>query len=745
MQLHFFSNTLQASVGFFLLMNSCLQGQESAETFTLDHHAHSIMSDSPNSPTHTNALIHESSPYLLQHAHNPVDWQPWSEEAWEEARAQDKLVIVSIGYSACHWCHVMEHETFEDSAAAAFMNEHFINIKVDREERPDVDGVYMTAVQLMTQRGGWPLNAVCMPDGRPVYGGTYFPRERWLQALRSVLDTRAQDPERVEAYATQLTAGVQQAELVNVPPLEGSKAWGTSDAFGPADAQLLDDGIAQWKDNWDPKWGGNDRAPKFPIPTNLDFLLHYGTVRGDKQALDHALNTLLKMERGGIHDHIGGGFARYSVDEKWHVPHFEKMLYDNAQLAGTFARAFQALVDASPSDRAALKRAAMGIVDFMQSKWSHPSGGFYSALDADSEGVEGKYYVWTAAELREALRPEDFELIRTVYDIDEASRWTEEIPEANVLMRWKSDEALARSLDRTDEALHMELTRIHAQLRTLRDERVAPGLDDKILTAWTALAASGLIAAGTAFERPEDIERALEALDFLLETQRDENGRLWHVYHESTGPRITGMLDDYGSTIAACLDVYQATFDERYALAARELCEVAIADFYDPAQGTFWFQSTQGETLFAQKQENDDSVMPSANAQMARNLFLLSQLFERQDWRILADRMLAGALDRASYWPSATHWAGLLLWRTEPFHEVVITAPNDKVVAHAQHALQARWRPQALYAGGAAENIPLLRDRQLGELSIFVCEDGRCQLPVASVEKAAGLLTKTPH
>ena len=473
--------------------------------FTSCQHNHDIPGSSHTAipkntlHSHTNTLIRESSPYLLQHAHNPVDWRPWSEEAWEEARAQDKLVIVSIGYSACHWCHVMEHETFEDSAAAAFMNEHFINIKVDREERPDVDGVYMTAVQLMTQRGGWPLNAVCMPDGRPVYGGTYFPRERWLQALQSVLDTRAQDPGRVEAYATQLTAGVQQAELVNVPPLEGSKAWGTSDAFGPADAQLLDDGIAQWKDNWDTKWGGNDRAPKFPIPTNLDFLLHYGTVRQDRQALDHVLNTLLKMERGGIHDHIGGGFARYSVDEKWHVPHFEKMLYDNAQLAGTYARAYQALVDASPSDRAALKRAALGIVDFMQSEWSHPSGGFYSALDADSEGVEGKYYVWTAAELRAALNSEDFELIRTVYAIDEASRWTEEIPDANVLMRWKSDETLARSLDRTDEALHLELTRIHVQLRALRDERVAPGLDDKILTAWTALAASGLVATGTAF------------------------------------------------------------------------------------------------------------------------------------------------------------------------------------------------------------------------------------------------------
>jgi uncharacterized protein YyaL (SSP411 family) len=695
--------------------------------------------------TTPNALIHESSPYLLQHAHNPVDWRPWSEEAWEEARSQDKLVIVSIGYSACHWCHVMEHETFEDSAAAAFMNEHFINIKVDREERPDVDGVYMTAVQLMTQRGGWPLNAVCMPDGRPVYGGTYFPRERWLQALRSVLDTRTQNPERVEEYAAQLTAGVQQAELVNVPPLEGSKAWGTSDAFGPADSQLLDDGIAQWKDNWDPKWGGNDRAPKFPIPTNLDFLLHYGTVRGDKQALDHVLNTLIKMERGGVHDHISGGFARYSVDEKWHVPHFEKMLYDNAQLAGTYARAYQALVDATPSDRAALKRAALGIVAFMKREWSHPSGGFYSALDADSEGVEGKYYVWTAAELRAALNPEDFELIRTVYSIDGASRWTEEIPDANVLMRWKSDRVLARSLDRTDETLHLELNRIHVQLRTLRDERMAPGLDDKILTAWTALAASGLIATGTAFERPEDIERAREALNFLLKTQRNENGRLRHVYHESTGPRITGMLDDYGSTIAACLDVYQATFDERYTEAALELCEVAIADFYDPAQGTFWFQSTQGETLFAQKQENDDSVMPSANAQMARNLFLLSQLFERQDWRILTDRMLAGALDRASYWPSATHWAGLLLWRTQRFQELVITGPNAEAVHNAQRKLQEQYQPQLIYAGGASENIPLLRDRQLGELSIFVCEDGSCQMPVNSIEKATELLTKAPN
>ena len=689
------------------------------------------------SDTTPNALIHESSPYLRQHAYNPVDWKPWSEAVWEEARTTDKLVIVSIGYSACHWCHVMEHETFEDSAAAAFMNEHFISIKVDREERPDVDGVYMTAVQLMTQRGGWPLNAICLPDGRPIYGGTYFPRERWLQALSSILKTRAEKPERVLEYAEQLTAGVQEAELVDVPPLEGAKAWGTPDAYGPADALLLYDGIDRWRQLWDTRWGGNDRAPKFPIPTNLDFLLHYGTVRSDQAALDHALNTLLHMERGGIHDHIGGGFARYSVDEKWHVPHFEKMLYDNAQLAGTFARAWQALPEAPASERAALQQAALGIVDFVQREWSHASGGFYSALDADSDGVEGKYYVWTAEELRAVLTEEEYRLCEQAYAVDGKSAWDEYESEAtaNVLMKWASDKSIATSLDREPEAFRAELEPVHATLRAVRKERVAPGLDDKILTAWTALMASGLTATGTIFNRTEDIDRARQALDFILGTQRRADGRLQHVYHQSTGPRIDGMLDDYGSTIAACLDFYQATFETSYALAAAELAEQAIADFYDQAHGTFWFQRMSGEALFARKQENDDSVVPSANAQMARNLFQLSYLFNRSDWRIMSDRMLAGAINRVDYWPSATHWAGLLLWRTESHREVVITGDNQSIAA-ARRSLQTSYRPQVLYAGGTDEALPALDHRQLGGLSIFVCEDGACELPVTSAEEA---------
>ena len=634
MQRLFFSTSMPVSFSLLLLLNSCMHNQGSSETSIAATHTRYAMSDSTSAPSHTNALIQESSPYLLQHAHNPVDWRPWSEEAWEEARATDKLVIVSIGYSACHWCHVMEHETFEDSAAAAFMNEHFINIKVDREERPDVDGVYMTAVQLMTKRGGWPLNAVCMPDGRPVYGGTYFPRERWVQALQSVLITRNQNPERVEEYAAQLAAGVQCCRVgCHSTPRRAPKAWGTPDAFGPADAQLLDDGIAQWKNNWDPKWGGNDRAPKFPIPTNLDFLLHYGTVREDRQALDHVLNTLIKMERGGIHDHIGGGFARYSVDEKWHVPHFEKMLYDNAQLAGTYARAYQALADAEPDQREALKRAALGIVTFVQSEWSHESGGFLSALDADSEGVEGKFYAWTAAELQAILSPTEYDLVQTVYAIDAGSKWTEEIPDANVLMRWKSDEALAAKLDLSTADLRTQLEAAHLKLLKVRDKRVPPGLDDKVLTAWTALMASGLVSTGVVFDRPRDIQRARIALDFILDTQRDKDGRLFHVFHEKTGPRIDGFLDDYGCVITACLDLYQATFDVKYANAAHELANQAIEDFYDAPAGTFWFTRGSGESLFARKQENDDNVIPSANAQMARSLFLLSALFEERDWR----------------------------------------------------------------------------------------------------------------
>ncbi|MGB0196622.1 MAG: thioredoxin domain-containing protein, partial [Flavobacteriales bacterium] len=364
------------------------------------------------------------------------------------------------------------------------------------------------------------------------------------------------------------------------------------------------------------------------------------------------------------------------------------------------------------------------------------------ALDADSEGVEGKYYVWTAEQLRSELTETEFRIMAEVYAVDGKSAWGEYESDApaNVLMKWSPDAELARALGLDESELNRQLAGIHTKLRRVREERVAPGLDDKILTAWTAMMASGLTATGSVFDRPQDIDRARKALDFILHTQRGNDGRLQHVYHESTGPRIDGMLDDYGSTIAACLDFYQATFETRYALAAAELAEQAVADFYDASLGTFWFQRTDGEALFARKQENDDSVTPSANAQMARNLFQLSSLFNRSDWRVMSDRMLAGALDRVDYWPSATHWAGLLLWRTAPHREVVITGDAESV-ASARRSLQAAYTPQLLYAGGTDEEaLPLLEHRQLGGLNIFVCEDGSCQLPVATVDEALKLL-----
>jgi uncharacterized protein YyaL (SSP411 family) len=427
------------------------------------------------------------------------------------------------------------------------------------------------------------------------------------------------------------------------------------------------------------------------------------------------------MERGGIHDHIGGGFARYSVDEKWHVPHFEKMLYDNAQLACTYARSWQALPEAPAADRAALKRASIGIVGFVEREWSHASGGFYSALDADSEGVEGKHYVWTAAEMQEVLTADEWRICQAVYAIDGQSTWRdfESAEPANVLMKWASNADLAETIGMDIEELNQNLEHIHTKLRSARNERVAPGLDDKILTAWTALMAIGLTTTGSVFDRPADIDRARQALDFILDSQRDSDGRLYHVYHESTGPRIEGMLDGYSSTIAACLDFYQATFETKYELAAAELTEQVMVDFYDADQGTFWFQRNGGEALFARKQENDENVTPSANAQMARCLFQLSYLFDRSDWRVAADRMLAGALDRVDYWPSATHWAGLLLWRTEPHREVVITGDPGECL-NARRTLQQTYRPQVIWAGGLSESLPLLQGRQLGELSIFV-------------------------
>ncbi|NNE55492.1 MAG: thioredoxin domain-containing protein, partial [Flavobacteriales bacterium] len=399
---------------------------------------------------HTNALIHESSPYLLQHAHNPVDWHPWGDEAFEKAKAQNKLVLVSVGYSACHWCHVMEHETFEDSAAAAIMNENFINIKVDREERPDVDQVYMTAVQLMTRRGGWPLNCFTLPDGRPIYGGTYFPKDQWINILEDLVEKQKSDPKMLEDYAERLTEGIQMSELVVRSDQEVEFQTDTIHAL-----------VNHWKNYWDIKKGGPNRAPKFPLPNNFEFLLQYGYQLADEPTQEYVATTLTEMARGGIYDQIGGGFARYSVDAEWKVPHFEKMLYDNAQLVSLYSQAFQA----DPSEEYA--RVVKQTIVFLEREMKAPSGIFYSALDADSEGEEGKFYVWSQEELQTLLE-QDWEWVKDYYNVNSNGKWEGHY----ILLRADDDQKFAEKQGLTLAEFYGRVDQVNEKLLAARAGRI---------------------------------------------------------------------------------------------------------------------------------------------------------------------------------------------------------------------------------------------------------------------------------
>lgn len=698
-----------------------------------------IMPDSTHK--HTNALANSSSPYLKQHAHNPVNWMPWCDEAFEKAREENKLIFVSIGYSACHWCHVMEHQTFEDEDAAEFINEHFVSIKVDREERPDVDAVYMHAVQIMTGRGGWPLNCIALPDGRPIFGGTYFPKNTFLERLESIIALNSSKPEKIEEYASNLSRGVAQSDLIIAPP-DGAAA---DFAGGPwpksqcnKSGASLDSQIDNWRKSWDRKMGLSKGAPKFPLPTNLDFLLHYGTVRGDDDALAQARLTLDAMARGGIYDQIGGGFARYSTDSDWKVPHFEKMLYDNAQLIHTYSHAYQIFKDPSYKD------VVFGTIDFMQRELNDASGGFHSALDADTESKEGKFYVWTKEELASILTEEEFKFATKVYDIDHKSHWEQG---NNVLMKWESDDILASDLRLPIAEFKTKLKGLNNKLYDHRTSRTRPGLDDKVLTSWTALTVSGLCASYRVFRDEKHLARASEALDFLNEKARMEDGGLYHTYHSETGHSITGFMEDYAFTIKACLDMYEATFDTKYLYHAQDLLNYSFDKFYDGATGIFWYTSQDESELFAKKQENDDSVIPASNSTMATNLFILGKYFSRTDWIERSDRMLLTSWEENINIRSATNWGKCLLMRSAPFYEIVIAANDIAEIQKTRFEFDDFYLAQTLFTSATpSDNFPKWIDgkspakNEKNSMQIFVCQEGACQLPVDNVSKALNQL-----
>jgi uncharacterized protein YyaL (SSP411 family) len=663
---------------------------------------------------HTNRLAAESSPYLLQHAHNPVDWYPWGEEAFAKAKAENKLVLLSIGYSTCHWCHVMEHESFEDPAVAAMMNARFVCIKVDREERPDIDHVYMAAVQLMTGRGGWPLNCFTLPDGRPVYGGTYFPKEQWLQVLAQLADKWEQEPQRMTGYAEKLHAGIRQSGVV---ALKEDPA-----AFTRKQLDQLADGLDR---NFDVAWGGPARAPKFPMPGTYAFLLRYGITTGNKAILKQVRLTLDKMAQGGIFDQIGGGFARYSTDISWKVPHFEKMLYDNAQLISLYSQAYQAFKED------AYKDVAVRTIGWAVREMHAPDGSWFSALDADSEGEEGLFYLWTTAQLADALG-KDLDFAKDYYNAGGEGYWEEG---RNILLRTISDEHYAHKHGLTVEELTAQRGRVDGKLLAARAKRVRPGLDDKAITAWNAMMATALCNAAEAFGQVEYLELARQTLELLTTTFRRPDGGLWHGRTKGIS-RVNGYLDDYSFTLEALTALYQLTFNEHWLLEARTLAEYAIVHFLDKDTGMFRYTSDVDPPLITSNVEVHDNVLPSSNSSMANALFTLGHLFDEPRWSALAKQQLANvAGDMKDYPEGFTNWGQLLMNHIHPWYEVAITGPQ--AVARRQQ-FGSHYIPGRVFTGTTEEStLPLLADKGApGTTMIYVCEGKVCQLPVHSVDAA---------
>lgn len=665
---------------------------------------------------YTNDLIHEGSPYLQQHAHNPVNWVAWSPEVFERAQRENKLVLISVGYSACHWCHVMEHECFEDEEVAQLMNEHFINVKVDREERPDVDQVYMTAVQLMTQQGGWPLNCFTLPDGRPVYGGTYFPKNQWMHILRSLQHTFENDLEKVLEYAQQLHEGVLRSELIEVP-VEPK----------PFDEEKLHELVTRWMRSVDHVEGGPSRAPKFPLPSNYRFLLHYGSRFQHERVLKHVELTLDKMAMGGIYDQVGGGFTRYSVDVLWKVPHFEKMLYDNGQLLSLYSEAYKWF------KKPLYKRTVYGIFQWLEREMKHSEGCYYAALDADSEGEEGKFYCWTKAAFESTLE-KDAALASEMYSLNARGHWEEG---KYIPLRTISDTELMRKYGWGETELEENIARINQKLLDERRHRVRPGLDSKCLTSWNALVLKGLCDAFQAFGDLEFKQAALKIARWIEKYQLAEDNRLWRNRMNGKSG-INGFLEDYATTIEGFIAVYEITFDAHWMTRARELAESTLKHFQHPESRMFYFTPESTE-LIARKMELNDNVIPSGNSIMAINLFKLAGYFHREKWRMDAEQLLANVYDGMEMYGSGySNWAILLLLRTGKCHELTFTGER---VQDWKSLVQRHYLPDALYAD-AASGLPVSEGKSTNSDAIYVCYEGTCLLPATSPEEALRLVLK---
>jgi len=672
--------------------------------------------DSAGEETHqfTNELIHETSPYLLQHAHNPVNWMPWGEAAFDKAKKENKLVLVSIGYSSCHWCHVMEHESFEDQEVAALMNEKFVCIKVDREERPDVDQVYMDAVQFMTRGGGgWPLNCFTLPDGRPVYGGTYFQKEQWTELLNNLAYKFEKSPKEIENYASNVQNGVQQADIIEV---------NTTDVLFTSAS--LDSMILLWEPYFDVTEGGMSNKIKFPLPNNYEFLMQYAFHTNDTSVMNQVDLTLTKMALGGIYDQVGGGFARYSTDEFWKVPHFEKMLYDNAQLVSLYSHAYQR------TKNELYKAVVYQTLTWVYREMMTSEGSFYSALDADSDGEEGKFYVWSDEELKSTLNEADYAFAQSYYKIGEETLWEEN----HILLRNETNAEYAEKNGMPLAEVNEVSASINRQLLKKRNERVRPGLDDKSLTSWNALMLTGFLDAYQAFGEEKFLKAAQINAKWFEKNQLQADGALFHAYKKGES-KINGFLEDYCFAIEVFTKLYEATFDEHYLQQADKMATYAIAHFYDDKSGMFYFSSNTGGSLIARKMEIMDDVIPASNSALANALYDLGILLDKTEYKEKAKKMLATVYqDMINYSSSYSNWGILTMKMTHPYYEVAITGKDwQKQVKE----LNNYYIPNKLVMGAATESsLAMLEGKFMDETTIFVCIEGSCKMPTTTIKEA---------
>lgn len=661
-----------------------------------------------------NQLSQETSPYLLQHAQNPVHWKAWNEKTIADAKSSNQLIIVSIGYSACHWCHVMEHETFENEAAAKTMNAHFTSIKVDREERPDIDAVYMKAVQIMTQRGGWPLNVVCLPDGRPVWGGTYFRLEEWIDTLEQLQILFENQPEKLFEYADKLQEAV---ESLNMLPIEKS-AHPTETKI----SELVD----KWSKSFDHDFGGMARAPKFMMPNNYVFLMRYGFQNKDEKLLEFVDLTLTKMAYGGLFDTIEGGFSRYSVDMKWHVPHFEKMLYDNGQLLSLYANAYKRTKN--PLYQEVIEKT----ISFLQTNLDNKEGGFFSALDADSVNElnvleEGAFYVWKKSELQTLLN-DDFEMFSNVFNINSFGHWEH----GNyVLIQSDSLEQIAKSFGISTADLHAKKVKWERFLLAQRQKRNPPRLDDKCLTSWNALTLSGLAESYKALENPLYLDLALNLGNFINGKLLSNEGNLFRSYKNGKAT-INGFLEDYACVIQSYIALFEITFEEKWLFAAKQLMDYSLDHFFDENKKLFRYTSDLDKALVSEHYEIEDNVIPASNSMMAQNLYDLSVHFSNSYYEKTAEQMLIQVLPNIDYPSAFSNWLNLAL-DFSTSKELAMVGPD---ALEALGTVNAQYLPNILLSGSTKNSsLPFLSQRfQEGKTMFYLCENKACQVPTEDLD-----------